>query len=491
MEVTEMDPDRIEFTYAWIASTRHPVVITDAEGRVLAHNAAFRRLFSVSERGLPSDPVEDLIITSRYRAAYRAARRRALAGGLAASAGLASEFVAVHADGGESPVKLTLARTNEDPSHVATWIRDLADHRRVKKRTPTRETLYEQAEELAGFGSWEWTSGRILWSDNLFRIYGLRPGEITPSAEYVFTHCHPDDRERLERAEDELGRTGRRRGLRYRYVWPDGTVRHLISTVVSVLKTGIRRTLTGTVQDVTDEHQAELELAARFAVSDALSDWEPGPIGARRLVRNLAEALEFDFGIMWIPREDALAAWVTWQARAVLHLPQLESEVGEVSFTRGVGLAGSAWASGLPTRVADLTDGASDTVRALDARTGMYGVLAVPAIYGDEVLAVLTFASRRQAVLTDQFMRSLLGIGIEIGSFLARRQGELSAPVLSPRELQVLQLSATGYARRQIAEEIALSEATVKTHFEHIFQKLGVRDRASAVAEALRQGLVH
>ncbi len=120
----------------------------------------------------------------------------------------------------------------------------------------------------------------------------------------------------------------------------------------------------------------------------------------------------------------------------------------------------------------------------------MYGSLAVPATYGDEVLAVLTFASRHQVVLTDQFMRSLLGIGYEIGHFFARRRGQLSAPVLSPREVEVLQLSATGYARRQIAEQIELSEATVKTHFEHIFVKLGVHDRASAVAEALRQGLI-
>jgi PAS domain-containing protein len=89
----------------------------------------------------------------------------------------------------------------------------------------------------------------MLWSDNLFRIYGLRPGEITPSAEYVFAHGHPDDRERLEQAEHALGRTGRRRrqgDLRYRYVWPDGTVRHLISTDVSVVNNDGRRTLTGT-----------------------------------------------------------------------------------------------------------------------------------------------------------------------------------------------------------------------------------------------------
>ena len=189
------------------------------------------------------------------------------------------------------------------------------------------------------------------------------------------------------------------------------------------------------------------------------------------------------------PRGDVLVAWVLWQAGALFSLER-ESDVVEIRLARGDGLAGSAWESKLPTRVADLTDHASDTVRALEGRIGVYGSLAVPATYGDEVLAVLTFASRRQEVLSDQFIRSLLGIGYEIGHFLARRRGELSVPVLSPRELQVLQLSATGFARRQIAEEIELSEATVKTHFEHIYRKLRVPDRASAVAEGLRQGLI-
>jgi PAS domain S-box-containing protein len=456
----------------------------------MAQNAAFGRLFVVSDSGLLTEPLEDLIIASRYRAAYRAARRLALTDRQSFAPGPTSEFVAVHSDGGEFAANLSFARTNEDPPHLATWLRDLTEDRTGLTPTPRRETPHERAEELAGFGSWEWTSGRMLWSDNLFRIYGLRPGEITPSAEYVLAHCHPDDKERLERVEDERGRTGRRRELRYRYVWPDGTVRHLTSMVVSAAKAGERsRRLIGTVRDVTDQHQAERELAARFAVSDALSGWEPGRVGARRLVRDLAEALEFEVGIMWVPRDDVLAAWVIWQAQA-LDSPRLEADVGEARLARGDGLAGSAWVSATPTRVADLIDDAFGPVRELNGRTGLFGSLAVPATYGDEVLAVLTFASRRQPVLTDQFMRSLLGIGYEIGHFLARRRGELSAPALSVRELQVLQLSATGFARRQIAEEIELSEATVKTHFEHIYRKLGVPDRASAVAEALRQGLI-
>jgi PAS domain S-box-containing protein len=477
-------------TDAWSAGAAHPAVLTDADGCVLALNPAFSRLFAVSDSELPSEPVEDLIIPSRYRAAYRAARRLALTDRPAASDAPPSKFVAIDAEGAEFLVNLSFARTDDEPPRLVTWIRDQTGDYTVTTPMPRRATLYDRAEELAGFGTWEWTPRRILWSDNLFRLYGLRPAEITPSADHVYAHCHPDDQERLKHAQEDLGRTGRRRDLQYRYIRPDGAVRHLTSTVVSAGGAGGRsRKLVGTVQDVTDQRQAERELAARFAVSEALSDWEPGPRGARRLVRDLAEALEFDVGMMWIPRDDLLAAWVIWQARPSAS-PQLESAVLDARLGRHEGLAGSAWASALPTRVADLAPDAFDTVRAMDGRTGMYGSLAVPATYGDEVVAVLTFASQRQAPLTDQFMRSLLGIGYEIGHFLARRRGELSAPALTARELQVLQLSATSHTRRQIADKIDVSDATVKTHLEHIYRKLGVPDRASAVAAALRQGLI-
>ncbi|MDR7330500.1 LuxR C-terminal-related transcriptional regulator [Corynebacterium guangdongense] len=61
---------------------------------------------------------------------------------------------------------------------------------------------------------------------------------------------------------------------------------------------------------------------------------------------------------------------------------------------------------------------------------------------------------------------------------------------LTPRELEVLQLVAGGSSNREIGQELMLSEATVKSHLVHIYDKLGVRSRTSAVAAAREQGVL-
>jgi DNA-binding NarL/FixJ family response regulator len=61
---------------------------------------------------------------------------------------------------------------------------------------------------------------------------------------------------------------------------------------------------------------------------------------------------------------------------------------------------------------------------------------------------------------------------------------------LTSRELEVLQLVGRGRTNSEIADELVISEATVKTHLSHIFDKLGVRDRAGAIVYAFDAGVV-
>ena len=70
------------------------------------------------------------------------------------------------------------------------------------------------------------------------------------------------------------------------------------------------------------------------------------------------------------------------------------------------------------------------------------------------------------------------------------KERDRRADTLTAREIEVLQLLAFGHTNRDIAEKLFISPDTVKTHLEHIFEKLGASDRTAAVAEALRRRLI-
>lgn len=357
-----------------------------------------------------------------------------------------------------------------------------------------RHTLLERAEEVAQAGSWEWDldTDRLLWSNNLFRIFGLEPGEITPTPAYVAERTHPDDRDVVERVLADARREGQLGPLEYRIVRNDGAVRHLRALQAVVDQSGGRlRRLVGSVQDLTDWRRAERQIAAHVAVSESLARWETFDEGIADLLRNLAEALDAVAGALWVPRGEVLVPATFWHSR-ITNATNLQSEIRDRRLARGVGLAGMTWQSGEPGAGADPAVGhGSAADRHGAAADDLRSRVAIPARHQDEVLAVFEFFSdSASSDLSDRLMRSLTGIGYELGQFLSRHRGELSPRMLSRRELQVLELASQGRTAREIADLLFLSPATVSTHLSNVYEKYGVSDRASAVAKALREGLI-
>jgi ATP/maltotriose-dependent transcriptional regulator MalT len=120
---------------------------------------------------------------------------------------------------------------------------------------------------------------------------------------------------------------------------------------------------------------------------------------------------------------------------------------------------------------------------------GIRSMLMFPAVHEGETLALMVFGGREPRTLTEAFLSTLESLGNDLGRFFARRRSEIGMQRLSPRELEVLRLAADGRSAPAIAQQLVIAPATVKTHFTHIYEKLGVADRSAAVAEALRQGL--
>ena len=118
----------------------------------------------------------------------------------------------------------------------------------------------------------------------------------------------------------------------------------------------------------------------------------------------------------------------------------------------------------------------SDVVRAVEA--GATGYLLKDSPRGDLLRAVRA-AARGEAALSPSVATRLLG--------------QVRAPAqepLSQREFEVLEMVARGATNREAAAKLFISEATVKTHVLHIYAKLGVSDRAAAVAEGFQRGLL-
>ncbi|MBF9132344.1 response regulator transcription factor [Plantactinospora sp. S1510] len=131
---------------------------------------------------------------------------------------------------------------------------------------------------------------------------------------------------------------------------------------------------------------------------------------------------------------------------------------------------------GVPARVLVLTtyDTDSDVLPAIEAGATGYLLKDAPR---EELFRAVEAAARGQAVLSPAVATRLMG----------QIRQPASEP-LSHRELEVLELIAQGSTNREAARQLFISEATVKTHLLHVYAKLGVNDRAAAVATAFSRG---
>jgi DNA-binding NarL/FixJ family response regulator len=117
----------------------------------------------------------------------------------------------------------------------------------------------------------------------------------------------------------------------------------------------------------------------------------------------------------------------------------------------------------------------SDVLPAIEAGATGYLLKDAPR---SELYRAVRAAARGEAVLSPAVATRVL------------RHARSDEPALSAREVEVLELVARGTTNKEAAKQLFISEATVKTHLLHIYAKLGVADRAAAVAAGFDRGLL-
>lgn len=143
------------------------------------------------------------------------------------------------------------------------------------------------------------------------------------------------------------------------------------------------------------------------------------------------------------------------------------------------GVDATATVRGLPDppRVLVLTtyDTEADILAAVDAGAAGYLLKDAPP---DELFRAIHGTARGETVLAPAVAATLV------------RRASAPGPVLTDREVEIIELLAQGMANKQMAKDLLVSEATVKSHLSHIYAKLGVDTRAGAVAAAIERRII-
>jgi two-component system nitrate/nitrite response regulator NarL len=135
----------------------------------------------------------------------------------------------------------------------------------------------------------------------------------------------------------------------------------------------------------------------------------------------------------------------------------------------------------LPTRVVVLSADSSREYVYDAIKLGAAGFLTKAATLS-EICDTIAAVARGETVLAPEVQSGLVSA--------LRERDQPERPLLSERESQVLRLIAEGLTGPEIGSRLHISSSTVKSHVKSVLEKLGVSDRAAAVAEAMRRGVI-
>ncbi len=144
------------------------------------------------------------------------------------------------------------------------YIRDISERKRAENALKKSRAILARAQSIAHVGNWAWDlkTGKMQWSDELFRIFGHSPGEIVPSYDLLLSSVCPGDRELISKTFQAAARDNILFNVDYRIVARGGAVRYVNSVADKLARdrAGNPAWIYGITQDITNRKRAEAAL---------------------------------------------------------------------------------------------------------------------------------------------------------------------------------------------------------------------------------------
>jgi len=199
-----------------------------------------------------------------------------------------------------------------DVEQLVLTIRRAVEKQEIHEALRKSEASLAEAQRIARLGNWDWDieENDFLWSDEIYRIFGLAPQEFGATYEAFLNSVHPEDREFAKVSVDEALYEGKPFNMDHRIALPDGSER-IVHEQAEVFfdETGNAIRMIGTVQDITERKRADEELQHTLeklrkalggiiqAVALTVEARDPYTAGHQRRATNLARAVATEMGL--------------------------------------------------------------------------------------------------------------------------------------------------------------------------------------------------
>ncbi len=151
-------------------------------------------------------------------------------------------------------------------SILADYVASIIERKQAEAALRKSEASLAEAQRISSLGNWDWDimKNELRWSDEIYRIFGLKPREFGATYEAFLNSVHPDDREFVRKSVDEALYQKKHYSIDHRIVLPNGSERIVQERAEVFLdEAGRPIRMVGTVQDITERKRAEEELKAR------------------------------------------------------------------------------------------------------------------------------------------------------------------------------------------------------------------------------------
>ena len=251
-----------------LASIGDAVIATDVSGRVRFMNAVAEELTGWTFSEAWQKPVKTVfnIINEQTRFEVENPVDRVLREGMVV--GLANHTVLIRKDGAEVPIDDSGAPIRDkegNASGVVLVFRDITERKKAEDELLGSERRLNRSQEIAHLGSWELdlVKNKLSWSDEVYRIFGLKPQEFGATYEAFLQAVYPDDREAVDAAYSGSLREGRDTyEIEHRVVRKSTGEIRIVYEKSEHIRDGTGKIIRsiGMVQDITERKQMQSKL---------------------------------------------------------------------------------------------------------------------------------------------------------------------------------------------------------------------------------------